>query len=210
MKPHGGVVVVTVASRQEGPGFWVQHWDYEGQFLPGKEGKDLAYDQMVCEHKTTLSDHHIQNPYPIEQNTCLVLKLTETEEQLASAELTVNNQTWQQKYDDLEEKNNNSPWSLKQQGYSPPTSLYSRQEADNQQLEAEYKLLKIKTEALAALQKIRQMEDIIPKGDQITRIQEAEDDKTVLENICPRLLSLTKARCDFFFVNWNKNKNEPL
>ncbi|KAL6106459.1 uncharacterized protein ACO6RY_10330 [Pungitius sinensis] len=84
-------------------------------------------------------------------------------------------------------------------------------------LEAEHKLLKIETEALAALQnsqeethhevvstsescliaKIRQMEDTIAKGDQIliTRIQDLEDDKTLLENIC---LDLKKKKRGIF------------
>lgn len=82
-----------------------------------------------------------------------------------------------------------------------------------QQLEAEHKLLKIETEALAALQKsqeethhemvtssdftelclmpkIRHTEGTIPKGDQIliTRIQELEDCETVQSHTTQLLL----------------------
>ncbi|KAL6106458.1 uncharacterized protein ACO6RY_10330 [Pungitius sinensis] len=160
----------------------------------------------------------------IRENEGLSLKLTETTEQLS--ELTVTNKTWQQKYNDLEKKTSNELNCQQQSLESRVTGLLSTngslQETMDMQraksrLEAEHKLLKIETEALAALQnsqeethhevvstsescliaKIRQMEDTIAKGDQIliTRIQDLEDDKTLLENIC---LDLKKKKRGIF------------
>ncbi|KAL6117931.1 uncharacterized protein ACO6RY_15624 [Pungitius sinensis] len=168
----------------------------------------------------------------IRENEDLSLKLTKITEQLSvkSAELTVNNKTWQQKYDDLEEKTSNELNYQQQSLKSKVAVLLSTndslqaelhdQKDKNRQLEAECKLLEIITEAQAALQKsheetlhklvstrdfnesrliakIHEMEDNIAKGYDIltTRIQDLEDDKTVLENIC---LDLKKKKRGIF------------
>ncbi|XP_077947770.1 uncharacterized protein LOC144388896 isoform X2 [Gasterosteus aculeatus] len=117
------------------------------------KGKDLAYEQMVDKNRKRFSDL-------IRENEGLSLKVTETTKQLSvkSAELTVNNQTWKQKYEDLEKKTTKKLDDQQQSLESKVTGLLStnislqeklhKQQANNQQLEAEHKLLKIKTEAL--------------------------------------------------------------
>ncbi|XP_077964993.1 uncharacterized protein LOC144411584 [Gasterosteus aculeatus] len=118
------------------------------------KGKDLAYEKMVSKYKKKFSDL-------TRENKGLSLKLRETTEQLAvkSAELTVNNETWQQKYEDLEKKTSKELDYQQQSLESNVTGLLStnaslpeklhKQQADNHQLEAEHELLKTKTEALA-------------------------------------------------------------
>ncbi|MPV02253.1 hypothetical protein FVA96_23890 [Escherichia coli] len=141
--------------------------------------QQLEAEHKLLKIKTEALDETIR------ENEGLSLKLTETTKELSvkSAELTVNNETWQQ-------------------------------------LEAEHKLLKTQRDSLAALIKsqeetrhemvtisdftelcltsrIQQLEDTISKEHQIliTRIQELEDDKTVLENIC---LDLKKKKRGIF------------
>ncbi|KAM8860228.1 uncharacterized protein AB9W97_019869 [Spinachia spinachia] len=192
--------------------------DYQPKSLESNVTTLLSINSSLQEelHKQRAENHQLEAEHKllkietealtktIRENEGLSQKLAETTQELSvkSAELMVNSQTWQQKFDDLQEKTFKELDYQRKSLESNVTALLStngslqealhEQRATHHQLEAEHKLLKVETETLGAL---RKNQEEAHQKILISKIQDFEKERTVLENIC---LDLKKKKRGIF------------